>query len=61
MDYQTFIEKKSQIGMNSGFEPSFLPNCLSICRGWFGNRWGVDEWTQGNWVRTQAVILPPDG
>lgn len=27
-DYRAFIERKSQIGTNSGFEPTFLPQCL---------------------------------
>jgi hypothetical protein len=28
MNYQDFIEKKSQLGSNSGFEPVWLPSFL---------------------------------
>ena len=27
-DYEKFIEAKSQIGINSGFEPTFMPSFL---------------------------------
>ena len=37
--YQDFIERKTQIGMNSGFEPTFIPDCM------FDFQAGLTDWT----------------